>query len=168
MATQIFSAMVDRKPDADLYLYSEACLRSIDAVKQTADPDLHVRFPNRGEAGEQREASFTLRNMIDAWMAAHRPKSITVGREVLVSLLAVANDLTGIGNAGGMSSGAFDSAYLYPSSVAAGAKAINSYQTASGWLARFLPPVGSVPKGYSPIAGKTTNGLPYRFALGAS
>jgi hypothetical protein len=35
-------------------------------------------------------------------------------------------------------------------------------------LARFLPPRGNVPAGFSPIAGRSFEGLPFRFAQGQS
>jgi hypothetical protein len=165
VASDLFSAMVGRKSDAEMTCMAEACLRCIQKVRATPGPVLAARHPEaqRSEfAAAERTAADTLYDQVDQWMAAHRPKSIDVGRDVLVRVIAVASELCSTGNIGALSIAQFDAAYLNPGSAKIGASAINKFQVANGWLAMWMPPKGSEPRGWTTIAGKTAGDVPYR------
>jgi hypothetical protein len=159
------SAIAAKAPDKDLALFAAAVLRVVRNVRTEPAPVRAVRLSSQGEvlAGAEFDASYTVQNQVDAWLSAHKPASITTGQRVLVAVEAVAFELCGPGNLGRLSAGQFASEFLTP----AKSRDLTKFAVRLGWLASWLPPIGSAPPGYSPVAGRTANGRPYRFAAGA-
>ncbi len=151
-----------------LWRFVEAAQRVIRTVQSEPAPVRNARLPSQGSevSGKELEASYELSRMLSNWAAAHQPRSIGVARDALTSLVAVATDLCGQGgNIAGMRAADFERQFMTPGSQ----KKVTGFQVKSGWLAQWLPVKdgGDLP-GYSPVAGRSSGGVPYRFPAGQS
>jgi hypothetical protein len=115
--------------------------------------------------GLENDGAFDLGNAISKWLVIHSPKSIDVGADALAAITAVAFEMCGPGNIGRLSAGAFETQFM---SAGSNKKKVNAFQVRLGFLASWMSPKGSPPPGYSPLAGRTTMGAPFRFAAGAT
>ncbi len=163
-----WNAAVTKRPEKELRIFAAASLRGIQKWLATPPPVRGTMAQQTGSLefiGLENEGAYDLSNALKEWLSAHSPKSIDVGADALAKITAVAFEMCGPGNIARLSAGAFENTFL---SGNANKKRVNQFQMKVGFLATWMAPKGSPPPGYSPLAGRSAMGAPYRFAKGAT